>query len=247
MHREPEPSNDEWKTWQRIRETLERYRLTGARTFHKTGLSVDIEGLASRSQRSVAVRGSIDALPIQETRDSLSYCSEIPALMHVCGHDMHASIAMGTALAFHRMRENLSDKVCVVSQPAEEAEPFGDRSVAEEGLLLGFDAAVSFHVKTDGPAAMHGARAGAATRSADQFALKLIETITHGARPHAGVDAITMARAFVNEVQNCREKRRLTMAQSSRLALSQAARRRTSFVLASDDWDEQCRAESRPG
>lgn len=39
------------------------------------------------------------------------------------------------------------------------------------------------------------------TKSADQFALKLIGTMAHGARPHAGVDAIAMAGAFINEVQ----------------------------------------------
>lgn len=201
MHREPELSNNEWKTQQRIRETLERFGLTGAKTFHKTGLYVDIEGLAPGPQRSVAVRGDIDALPIQETRDDLSYRSQVPGVMHACGHDTHTSIALGTALAFHRMRQDFSGKLRVFFQPAEEAEPLGGRSVAEEGLLTGFDAAVGFHVKTDLPAGMYGARPGAVTKSADQFALKLIGTMAHGARPHAGVDAIAMAGAFINEVQ----------------------------------------------
>jgi amidohydrolase len=201
MHREPELSNNEWKTQQRIRETLQRFGLTGAKIFHKTGLYVDIEGLASGPQRSVAVRGDIDALPIQEVRDDLSYRSQVPGLMHACGHDTHASIAMGTALAFYRMRESFSGKLRVFFQPAEEAEPLGGRSVAEEGLLSGFDAAIGFHVKTDLPAGMYGARAGAVTKSADQFTLTLIGTMAHGARPHAGVDAIAMAGAFINEVQ----------------------------------------------
>ncbi|UPJ76858.1 M20 family metallopeptidase [Bradyrhizobium sp. 187] len=201
MHREPELSNAEWKTQQRIRDTLERFGLSGAKTFHKTGLYVDIEGAGSGPQRSVAVRGDIDALPIQETRDDLSYGSLVPGIMHACGHDMHASIAMGAALAFHRMRETFSGKLRVFFQPAEEAEPLGGRSVAEEGLLSGFDAAIGFHVKPDLPAGMYGARAGAVTKSADQFALKLIGTMAHGAKPHAGVDAIAMAGAFINEVQ----------------------------------------------
>lgn len=201
MHREPELSNNEWKTQQRIRETLERFGLFDAKTFHKTGLYVDIHGLASGPQRSVAIRGDIDALPIQETRDDLSYQSRVPGHMHACGHDLHASIAMGTALAFHRMRESFSGKLRVFFQPAEEAEPLGGRSVAEQGLLSGFHAAVGFHVKTDLPAGMFGARPGAVTQSADQFAITLIGTMAHGARPHAGVDAIAMAGAFINEVQ----------------------------------------------
>src|SRR5205085_11239345 len=101
---------------QRIRETLERFGLMGAKTFHKTGLYVDVEGIASGPRRSVAVRGDIDALPIQETRDDLPYRSQVPGVMHACGHDLHASIAMGTALAFHRMRENFSGRIRVVFQ-----------------------------------------------------------------------------------------------------------------------------------
>ncbi|WP_377828079.1 M20 family metallopeptidase [Bradyrhizobium lupini] len=201
MHCEPELSNDEWKTQQRIRDTLQRFGLNRPKTFHKTGLYVDIQGLAPGPQRSIAIRGDIDALPIQEARDDLPYRSQVPGVMHACGHDMHASIALGTALAFHRIRTSFSGKLRVFFQPAEEAEPLGGRSVAEEGLLRDFDAAVGFHVKTDLPAGMYGARTGAVTKSADQFELKLIGTMAHGAKPHAGVDAIAMAGAFINEVQ----------------------------------------------
>lgn len=201
MHREPELSNNEWKTQKRIRETLERFGIEGAKVFHKTGLYVDIEGLAVGPQRRIAVRGDIDALPIQEAREDLDYRSEIPGAMHACGHDMHASIALGTALAFNRMRDTFSGTVRVFFQPAEEAEPLGGRSVAEEQLLKGFDAAVGFHVKTDLAAGMYGAREGAVTKSADQFSLTLKGTMAHGAKPHAGVDAIAIAGAFINEVQ----------------------------------------------
>ncbi|MCK1501741.1 M20 family metallopeptidase [Bradyrhizobium sp. 188] len=201
MHREPELSNNEWKTQERIREMLERFGLKSVRSFHQTGLYVDIEGLSSGPGRSIAVRGDIDALPIQEARDGLPYRSKVPGVMHACGHDMHASIALGTALAFHRIQSSFSGRVRVIFQPAEEAEPLGGRSVAEKGLLIGFDAAVGFHVKTDLPAGMYGAQAGAVTKSADQFSLKLIGKMAHGALPHVGVDAIAMAGAFINEVQ----------------------------------------------
>ncbi|MDX0980143.1 amidohydrolase [Sinorhizobium medicae] len=201
MHREPELSNNEFKTQQRFREALESFGMTGAKTFHKTGLYVDIEGLAAGPSRSVALRGDIDALPIHEDRDDLSYQSQVPGLMHACGHDMHGSIALGTALAFHRMRQNFSGRVRIFFQPAEEAEPCGGRSVVDGKLLDGFDAAVGFHVRTDIPAGSYGARAGAVTNSADQFELKIEGTMAHGAAPHAGVDAIAIAGAFINEVQ----------------------------------------------
>ncbi|MFA1676775.1 M20 family metallopeptidase [Rhizobium mongolense] len=201
MHREPELSNGEWKTQKRIMETLARFGMTGAKTFHKTGVYIDIEGSSPGPARSVALRGDIDALPIQESRDDLAYKSQVPGVMHACGHDMHGSIALGTALAFHRMRNNFSGKVRVFFQPAEEAEPLGGRTVVKENLLDGFDAAVGFHVRTDIPVGSYGARAGAVTNSSDQFALELTGTMAHGAKPDAGVDAIAIAGAFINEVQ----------------------------------------------
>ncbi|WP_259670959.1 M20 family metallopeptidase [Rhizobium lentis] len=201
MHREPELSNQETKTQKRIIATLSRFGLGGAKTFHNTGVYIDIEGLAPGPKRSIALRGDIDALPIQEDRDDLPYRSQVPGVMHACGHDMHASIALGTALAFHRMRQSFSGRVRVIFQPAEEAEPLGGRSVAEEGLLVGFDAAVGFHVDTEIPTGSFGARAGAVTKSSEQFELNIIGTMAHGAESHAGVDAITIAGAFINEVQ----------------------------------------------
>ncbi|UQR68260.1 hypothetical protein LRP30_32520 [Bradyrhizobium sp. C-145] len=72
MHREPELSNAEWKTQERIRGMLQRFGINGAKVFHKTGLYVDIEGTASGPKRSIAVRGDIDALPIREMREDHS-------------------------------------------------------------------------------------------------------------------------------------------------------------------------------
>lgn len=201
MHREPELSNNEWKTQKRFIETFARFGLTEVTVFHHTGVYVDIQGLAPGANRSIALRGDIDALPIQEAREDLSYKSQVPGVMHACGHDMHGSIALGTALAFHRMREQFSGRLRVFFQPAEESEPLGGRTVVDEKLLEGFDAAVGLHVRTDIPVGSYGARAGAVTKSADQFSLEFAGTMAHGAKPHLGVDAIAIAGAFINEVQ----------------------------------------------
>lgn len=201
MHREPELSNQEWKTQARIREALERFGLTNVTPFHGTGLYIDIHGLASGPSRSVALRGDIDALPIQEQRDDLSYQSVVSGRMHACGHDMHTSIAFGTALALHRTREDFSGRVRVFFQPAEEMEPVGGLTVLKENLLDGFDAAVGLHVLPSIPSGVYGARPGAATKSADQFDVTFNGLMAHGAMPYEGVDAIAIAAAFINEVQ----------------------------------------------
>ncbi|MCK1484303.1 amidohydrolase [Bradyrhizobium sp. 193] len=201
MHRQPELSNAEWKTQARIRKMLERFGFEDAKPFHNTGLYVDIEGTALGPGRKIAVRGDIDALPIQETRDDLPYCSQVNGVMHACGHDMHGSIALGTAIALRRLRDNFAGKVRVFFQPAEEAEPLGGRTVQDDRLLEGFDRAVGFHVSPGIPAGMFGAQEGAVTKSADQFKITITGKMAHGASPHNGIDAVTIAAAFVNEVQ----------------------------------------------
>ncbi|MDL2403303.1 M20 family metallopeptidase [Rhizobium mayense] len=201
MHGEPELSNNEWKTQQRIKEMLERFGLPAATVFHNTGLYVDIDGTASGPERAIAVRGDIDALPINESRDDLPFRSQVDGVMHACGHDLHASIAMGVALGLYRMRSNFAGKVRVLFQPAEEAEPLGGRTVVEEKLLEGFDCAVGYHVSPSIPFGKFGAREGAVTKSADQFTVTIEGSAAHGSTPHRGVDAITIAAAFVNEVQ----------------------------------------------
>ncbi|MCC8943175.1 amidohydrolase [Bradyrhizobium sp. Arg68] len=201
MHHEPELSNAEWKTQERIRGMLQQFGIDGAKVFHNTGLYVDIEGTAPGPKRSIAVRGDIDALPIQEAREDLSYRSQVDGVMHACGHDMHGSIALGIALAFQRLRDNFAGTVRVFFQPAEEAEPLGGRTVEENKLLDGFDRAVGFHVSPEIPAGMFGACEGAVTKSADGFKLNITGKMAHGAAPHKGIDAITIAAAFVNEVQ----------------------------------------------
>lgn len=51
MHSEPEPSNSEWQTQERVRGLLQRFSINGAKAFHKTYLYVDIEGGASGLKR----------------------------------------------------------------------------------------------------------------------------------------------------------------------------------------------------
>ncbi|WP_352854061.1 M20/M25/M40 family metallo-hydrolase [Mesorhizobium sp. M0522] len=70
----------------------ERHGLSGSVPFHNTGLYAGYPGPGERNARSIAVRGDIDALPIQETRDDVPFRSQVPGVMHACGHHIHASV-----------------------------------------------------------------------------------------------------------------------------------------------------------
>lgn len=201
MHANPELSNEEHKTQAKIAEFLVGAGLRDPQIFHKTGLFVDIVGEGNGIPVNIVVRGDIDALPIDEARPDLPYRSLIPGKMHACGHDAHASAALGVVLAALAHRQHFAGKVRVVFQPAEEAEPVGGRSVAELGLLDGFICAVGMHVNPEIDSGAFSILTGPVTKSSDEFKVIFIGKMCHAAWPELGVDAIAIASTFVTEVQ----------------------------------------------
>lgn len=201
MHSNPELSNEEHNTRAKIAEFLGVAGLHTPQIFHHTGLFVDIVGEGNGIPINVVVRGDIDALPIQEARPDIPYRSLAPGKMHACGHDAHASAALGVVLAALAHRQHFAGKVRVVFQPAEEAEPLGGRSVADQGLLDGFDCAIGMHVNPEIPSGTFAVLTGPVTKSSDEFQIVFIGKKSHAAWPELGVDAIAIASTFVTEVQ----------------------------------------------
>ncbi|TCU31480.1 amidohydrolase [Rhizobium azibense] len=201
MHANPELSNEEYDTQAKIAEYLAGAGLRDPQVFHNTGLFVDVFGEGNGIPVNVVVRGDIDALPIEEARPDLPYRSRIPGKMHACGHDAHASAALGVVLAALAHRQNFAGKVRVVFQPAEEAEPLGGRSVAEQGLLDGFDCAVGMHVNPEIASGEFSILTGPVTKSSDEFQVIFTGKKSHAAWPELGVDAIAIASTYVTEIQ----------------------------------------------
>ena len=69
--------------------------MTDVRAVAGTGVVARIPGL-DRSAPPVAVRGDIDALPVHEAT-GLPFASTVAGAMHACGHDVHATWAVGAA------------------------------------------------------------------------------------------------------------------------------------------------------
>jgi len=200
LHRNPELSNDERQTQAYIEERLVAEGMHGHRRVAGYGVTLDITGERGNSNRKVAVRADIDALPIIED-SGVAFTSANSGVMHACGHDAHTAMVLAAASHLHRNRHQFSGTVRIIFQPAEEAEPLGGRRIVEEGLLDDVDAAIGIHVDPYLDAGMIAVAPGPYTLASDIFDLVVTGVAAHAAKPSDGVDAITAACAIVGEVQ----------------------------------------------
>ena len=82
----------------------------------------------------IALRTDIDALPVQE-ETGLPYSSQVPGMMHACGHDMHASMMLGVAKYLCSNRDKFAGTVKLIFQPSEDTLPGGAKELVEKGVM----------------------------------------------------------------------------------------------------------------
>jgi hippurate hydrolase len=151
----------------------------------------------------IALRGDIDALPIQEATN-LPYASRTAGVMHACGHDVHATWAVGAAALLRRTPAR--GEVRIVFQPAEEVGQ-GAARVLESGALEGVRAIFGGHVDRRFDVGQVVAQAGPLAASTDTFTITLTGTGAHGARPHESADPVVGLAAVVSALQTIVSRR----------------------------------------
>lgn len=196
LHRYPELSNHEHETATRLVKALEAIGVTSIARVAGTGIVARIPG-RDRTAPVVAIRGDIDALPIEEAT-GLPFASVHPGVMHACGHDVHSSWTVGAALDL--LRTPAEGDVLIVLQPAEEIGA-GAAAILASGALDGVAAIFGGHVDRRFVVGEVVAEAGPLAASADTFSITLAGRGAHGARPHEAADPIVAAAAVITALQ----------------------------------------------
>ena len=196
LHHHPELSNHEHRTAERLVATLEALGLPDIRRVAGTGVVARVPG-SDRHAPCIALRGDIDALPIQE-QTGLPFASSVPGVMHACGHDVHASWTIGAAMSL--LREPAMGDVLLVLQPAEEIGA-GATAILDSGALDGVAAIFGGHVDRRFVVGEVIAEPGPLAASADSFTITLHGRGAHGARPHEAADPIVAAAAVITALQ----------------------------------------------
>lgn len=208
VHQHPELSFQEHRTSQLIAERLAHLGIAVRTGVAKTGVVGDLGDEGPR----IALRADIDALPIQEEND-VPYASQVPGVMHACGHDVHVACLLGAAelLAEEHAAGRLPGQVRFLFQPSEEAMDdegqSGAMRMVDEGVMAGVDSVVGLHVWASMDVGGLSLREGPATAYPDKFKLVIQGRAAHGAFPHEGFDAITIAAQVINALQTVVSRR----------------------------------------
>lgn len=200
LHQNPELSWKEEKTTDYIINFLEKLEIPYKR-ITKTGVVGIIEG-KNPSKKCVAIRGDIDALPIQET-NSCNYKSQNNGVMHACGHDVHTSSVMGAAKILLNLKSEFEGSVKLIFQPSEEKQPSGAKAMIEAGVLENpkVSAIIAQHVTPELEVGKIGHRPGKFMASADEIYIKVFGKGGHAAAPHKCIDPILIASHIVIALQ----------------------------------------------
>jgi len=200
IHRNPERAYQEHETARLVRETLRPLGLSVQSGIAGTGVVATLQG--EHPGPTVMLRADMDALPIQE-ESGVAYASERPGIMHACGHDVHTSSLLGTAMILHHLRARLAGTIRMIFQPSEELAPGGAKPMIDAGILRNHGkptaAAFAQHVMPSLPAGTIGIRSGQFMASSDEIHLRIEGPGGHAASPHqrAGDPVLAAAQVIV--------------------------------------------------
>jgi len=197
IHSHPELSGQEHQTAAYVAGVLSSCGVVVQQGVGKTGVIGELVGRTD--DRLVAVRTDMDALPITE-RTRLEYASCHSGVMHACGHDVHTTVGLGTAMVLSQLGEVLPGNIRFLFQPAEEIAQ-GASWMVQDGVMNDVSAIFSLHVFPSIPAGSVGIRYGALTAAADDLEIIIMGESGHGARPHEAIDAIWIASQVITTLQ----------------------------------------------
>lgn len=198
LHRHPELSFEERKTSNYIARQLEEMGAEVTAGIGGHGVTALIRG--SLPGPVVALRADIDALPIQD-RKQTEYASTVPGVMHACGHDAHTATLLGIARYYLNNTSTLAGARKLIFQPAEELCPGGAAAMIAEGVLSDVEAIYGVHLWTPLPVGVVATKVGPMMAAPDEFTIDIKGRGGHGGLPHETVDAIVIGSALVGALQ----------------------------------------------
>ena len=203
LHTHPELSLQEYNTSRLIRSVVKGYGdYAEPLSIGPTGLLYELQGEAEGAGKAILLRADMDALPLQEDTDHEVH-SEVPGVMHACGHDSHTSILLGTMRVLASLKKQIAGTVYFFFQPAEEGLNGAKILLQTAGVPLEkIDVVCACQMMPDLYAGEIGLQSGALLASSDTFDITVNGKGGHGAHPYTTVDPVMIAAGLVQQLQN---------------------------------------------
>lgn len=203
LHRHPELSGKERRSSAYLQGILDERGWEIAPIPHTTSFLAYKTG---RLPYTVGFRAELDALPIHEvgSEQTREYASETPGVMHACGHDMHAALAIGLALERDAAEGEGYPNLLLVFESSEEVLPGGAQAILASEAFAAHrpDLMLAFHCDPDWAVGTLGIRGGQYMASGDELWVTVHGKAAHGGLPHTGVDTLLVAAHILVALQS---------------------------------------------
>nr|WP_286675594.1 amidohydrolase [Clostridium sp. DSM 1985] len=201
IHEHPEVGFEVHRTSELIKNFLKAEGIE-YREVSKTGVCGIIKGEKLGSNKTIAIRGDMDALPIQDMK-SCEYSSKVNGKMHACGHDAHTTILLGVAKILNKYKSQFSGNIKLLFEPAEETVG-GAQYMIQEGVLENpkVDYVLGLHVDENVGIGNIEVKKGVVNAASNPFKIKITGQGGHGAAPHTTIDPIVVASHIVVALQS---------------------------------------------
>ncbi|WP_187697851.1 M20 metallopeptidase family protein [Cellulomonas telluris] len=194
LHRTPETGLDLPATQRLVLDALDGLGLEVHAGRGLSSVTAVLRG--ARPGPAVLLRGDMDALPVAEETGE-EFASQVPGVMHACGHDMHVAGLVGAARLLAARRDEIAGSVVLMFQPGEEGW-HGARLMIEEGVLEAAGtrvvAAYGLHVVSSLlPSGVVSGRAGTMMAASDNVRITVHGRGGHASKPHLAQDPVPVA------------------------------------------------------
>lgn len=212
FHENPELSNREFKTAEKIAVHLKALGMAVQTGVAKTGVVGILKG--DSPGNVVALRTDIDGLPAINRNDlpfkstkTDTFLGTGTGVMHASGHGTHIALLMGVAEVLSKNKDMIEGTIKFIFQPAKEGPPPGKEGGAKlmvnEGVLknLKVDAIFGLHINSGTPVGTITYKPERKMATAEHFVVTVKGKQTHGSAPWTGVDSILISAKIMDGFQ----------------------------------------------
>lgn len=198
LHQHPETGWNEVETSAFIKHKLTERGFSYKNGLAGTGFYIEVEG--EHPGPTIAWRADMDALPIQDEK-TVSYHSKKTGVSHMCGHDVHSTVAFGIADILNQHKDLIKGKVRIFWQPAEETQPSGAPVMIQDGVLHNVKSVFAMHCDPTTDSGQISFCYGAETAAFDSFIFEVESSSPqHSARPHKGPDSMWISIQIIQHL-----------------------------------------------